>query len=96
MAEVNFKGGTISYDVIGPSLPWAEPAPGIVFVHGIGADRDIWSEWRATFAPRFRTVALDLPGHGQSFRPGADLGWDIDDLAAMVHAVAAHAGLERY
>ncbi len=96
MADLKFKQGRIAYDVIGPTLPWAEAAPGIIFVHGIGADRDIWSEWRHALSPRFRTIAIDLPGHGKSFRPGAELGWDIDDLAAMVHAVGADVGLGRY
>lgn len=92
MPEINFKQGLISYDVVGPTTAWAEPAPSILFIHGVGADREIWSEWRHVLAARFMTIALDMPGHGQSFRPGSDLDWTIDDLAAMAHEVAADAG----
>jgi pimeloyl-ACP methyl ester carboxylesterase len=100
MPQITFKDGQIAYDVIGPTTPFAPqrgaPAAGIVFLHGIGADRAIWSEWRQDLAAQHKTVALEMPGHGQSFRPGADLDWTIDDLAEMVHAVAAEAGLSRY
>ena len=96
MAEIAFKNGRIAYDVIGPTAPWCDAAPGIVFVHGIGADRNIWSDWRQVLAPGFRTVALELPGHGRSFRPDSALDWQIDDLADMVHAVAEDAQLDRY
>lgn len=96
MADIAFKGGRIAYDVVGPTAPWSDAAPGIVFVHGIGADRNIWSDWRQVLSARFRTVALELPGHGHSFRPDTTLDWKIDDLAEMVHAVARDADLERY
>ena len=96
MGEVSFKNGRIAYDIVGPLAPWAADLPGIVFVHGIGADRDIWADWRQVLSPSFRTVALELPGHGHSFRPGAALDWDINDLAGMVHAVARDAALDRY
>ncbi|MEM7749250.1 MAG: alpha/beta hydrolase [Pseudomonadota bacterium] len=96
MADIEFKGRRIAYDVAEAKLPWAEPAPAIVFVHGIGADREIWSGWRQVLAGHYRTIALDMPGHGQSFRPGADLDWDIHDLANMVVAVAKDAGADRY
>ena len=95
MAEIEFKGRRIACDAAPAKLPWAEPAPAIVFVHGIGADREIWSWWRQVLAGHFRTIALDMPGHGHSFRPGADLDWNIHDLADMIHAVAADAGAER-
>lgn len=96
MAELQFKGGRIAYDTAAPKLPWAEPAPAIVFVHGIGADRNIWSGWRQVLAGHFQTIALDMPGHGQSFRPGADFNWDINDIAEMVLAVAEDAGVDRF
>ncbi len=96
MAHIEFEGGRIAYDVVGPTTPWAETGPSIVFVHGIGADRNIWAEWRQQLAPRFHTVALELPGHGQSFRPGGALEWTIEDLAEMVHRVATETGADRY
>ncbi|MGI9424185.1 MAG: alpha/beta fold hydrolase [Hyphomicrobiaceae bacterium] len=95
MREIVFDGGQISYDVTEPPATAASPDVAIVFVHGIGADRTIWTDWRTALSPRMRTIVLDLPGHGRSFRPGAALDWDIVRLGNLVHAVAAHAGAHR-
>jgi pimeloyl-ACP methyl ester carboxylesterase len=47
------------YDVAGPV-----DAPAIVFIHGTRLTRAAWSPQMADLAGEFRTIALDLPGHG--------------------------------
>lgn len=41
----------------------------IVFIHGLGMDATTWDACAASLADRFTTVAVDLPGHGDSPSP---------------------------
>ncbi len=48
-------------------LAWGEPGRrGLVFVHGGGAHAHWWTHVAATFAARYRVLAVDLSGHGDS------------------------------
>ncbi|TIO55103.1 MAG: alpha/beta fold hydrolase [Mesorhizobium sp.] len=52
-----------------PSLHVAESGAGsktIVFLHGFGSCHSIWRDVIAVLTPRARTLAYDLPGHGNS------------------------------
>jgi pimeloyl-ACP methyl ester carboxylesterase len=41
----------------------------LIFVHGFACALDDWDRQVEALSPRFRCVALDLPGHGRSPRP---------------------------
>ena len=43
--------------------------PTLIFVHGFACSLEDWDQQVAALSPRFRCVALDLPGHGRSVRP---------------------------
>jgi pimeloyl-ACP methyl ester carboxylesterase len=43
--------------------------PTLIFVHGFVCSLDDWDQQVAALSPRFRCVALDLPGQGHSARP---------------------------
>jgi pimeloyl-ACP methyl ester carboxylesterase len=43
--------------------------PTLIFVHGFACSLDDWEEQFRGLSPRFRCVALDLPGHGDSAKP---------------------------
>ena len=47
-------------DVAGPS-----DAHAIILLHGVAANRKMWTPQLAALADAFRVVALDLPGHGE-------------------------------
>ena len=56
-----------------------------------------WYAWRnvmPVLAERFRVVAVDLPGQGDSDHP-LD-GYDTETVARRVHDLVEHLGLERY
>ena len=56
-----------------------------------------WFAWRKMIpllAPIYRIVAPDLPGQGDSDRPQG--GYDTQTLAAAVHGLVQHLGLDRY
>jgi 3-oxoadipate enol-lactonase len=38
----------------------------VVFLHGVGGDRQSWTPQLEAFSPRFRAVAWDCPGYGAS------------------------------
>jgi len=72
-------------------LHWGEPGRrGLVFVHGGGAHAHWWTPVAATFAGKFRVVAIDLSGHGDS---GHREAYDPEQWADEVVAVAADAGI---
>ncbi len=48
-----------TYDVAGPI-----GAPAIVFLHGTRLTRTAWAAQMAALSDDFRTIAIDLPGHG--------------------------------
>jgi len=75
-------GVHIAYSVSGT----AEIA--LVFIHGGMSDRSFWDGQHAVFAERFRVIALDLAGHGESGQDRRE--WSIPqfgrDVAAVVNA----------
>jgi pimeloyl-ACP methyl ester carboxylesterase len=72
-------GVTIVYSAAGAG------DPALVFIHGGLANRGFWDGQLKEFASRHRTIALDLPGHGES---GSDRKkWGIPEFGADVKAV---------
>jgi 2-(acetamidomethylene)succinate hydrolase len=64
----------------GSGPPW-------VLLHGITANACIWDPVAARLAERFRVVAVDQRGHGQSDAPAT--GYAAADFAADVRALVA-------
>jgi pimeloyl-ACP methyl ester carboxylesterase len=72
-------GVTLVYSAAGTG----EPA--LLFIHGGLAERSFWDAQLRAFSGRHRTIALDLPGHGDS---GADrTRWGLPEFGADVRAV---------
>jgi pimeloyl-ACP methyl ester carboxylesterase len=62
MSETSSNGSV--YEISGPI-----DAPVIVFVHGLGLNRQVWSSYVPRFASRYRVLNYDLYGHGESAPP---------------------------
>src|SRR5512133_982646 len=72
----------------------------VLFVHGTGGDRTVWSEQLAHVRKTRRAVAIDLPGFGQSDPPrdgkrtpealGEDLGRVADALGVSRFVLVVH------
>ena len=61
------------------------PRPPIVLLHGVGLRAEAWNAQIDALAPRYRVVAPDLPGHGQSPAPTAErLGAFTDAVAQLL------------
>lgn len=80
-------GIRIAYEVRG------EGTPTLVFVHGWSCDRSYWKGQLEPLSRRYRVVAVDLAGHGES-----GLGreaWTIEAFGGDVAAVVEKLGLQR-
>jgi pimeloyl-ACP methyl ester carboxylesterase len=65
----------------------------LVFIHGGLADRTFWAPQLSSLAGKFRVVALDLAGHGESGR--GRKAWTIAAFGEDVRAVVEALGLRR-
>lgn len=67
-------------------------APGVVLVHGLGLNRDIWQWLIPNLTPNYDVIAYDLYGHGESGPPPGppSLALFSEQLARLMRA----AGLE--
>ncbi len=78
-ATASFDGVRIVYSVSGA----AETT--LVFIHGGMSDRSFWDGQHAFFAERFRVIAPDLAGHGESGQNRQV--WGIPEFGRDVAAV---------
>lgn len=66
-----------------------EGSPAVVFVHGFACGGSDWDAQAKHLAPRYRTVCVDLRGHGAS--PGTPAECSIErygaDVAEVMHAL---------
>lgn len=64
----------------------AGSGPALLLVHGLTASHAVWQPTIEAFADRWRVIAPDLPGHGESAKP--DAPYTIDFFAGMVRSLA--------
>jgi pimeloyl-ACP methyl ester carboxylesterase len=78
---ISADGVSIAYEVRG------EGVPALVFVHGWCCDRSYWSEQLPHFAKKYKVVAIDLAGHGDSGlnRKEWTMGAFGEDVVAVVN-----------
>lgn len=73
-------------------LTWGEPGrPGLIFVHGGGANAYWWAHIAAQFADDYRVLAMDISGHGDS---GHRDSYSLVQWTDEVMAVAAAGRIE--
>jgi len=65
----------------------------LVLIHGWTCNLDYWKDQAPDFAKRNRVIAIDLPGHGQSDKPG--VAYTMELFARAVDAVMRDAGVKR-
>ena len=79
-------GARIHYSVTG-----RPGAPPVLFIQGLGVDKNGWALQRLATAPRYRAVALDNRGAGKSDKPHGE--YSLEQMADDAIAVLDHAGI---
>jgi len=64
--------------------------PGVVLLHAYPLDSSMWRDQIASLSDRFRVIAPDLPGFGQS---AVSAGMTIDSVADVVAELLDHLGV---
>lgn len=83
----SLDGVPITFEVHGRGTP------ALVFVHGWSCDRSYWKAQLQPFSRRFKVVAVDLAGHGES---GLNRqSWTISAFGADIAAVVEKLHLKR-
>ena len=85
MPKIALNGASIDYQLCGNGLET------VVFAHGLLLNRRIFSDQLATLSGRYRCLAFDFRGHGQSSVPRT--GYDLEqleaDTAGLIEAMKA-------
>lgn len=66
----------------------------IVLLHGFLGSHKIWQDYLKPLSKKFRVIAIDLPGHGET--PSIGYYHSMEMLAQSVKAVLDQAGVRRY
>ncbi len=77
MAVKEIRGIKISYEDVGKGIP-------LVLIHGHPFDRSMWREQRTAFASKYRIIAPDLRGYGES-----EVSSDVTMLEEFARDIAA-------
>jgi pimeloyl-ACP methyl ester carboxylesterase len=73
---------------------WGDPTlPALILLHGGGANASWWWPMLPVLSPRYRLLALDFRGHGDSDHPDA---LEVGAFHRDVEALVGHLGLTRY
>lgn len=67
--------------------------PVLVLIHGVGSRLESWNEVVAALGGRFRTVRMDLRGHGGSDKPAGP--YSLDDFVGDIAGLLDHLGIAR-
>src|SRR3712207_5298084 len=87
MPKARVRGIEMAYEVEGSG-------PAVVLLHGFLFNRTMWREQAAALSDRYRVVAPDLRGHGETAAtPGAVA---MSEMAEDVAALLDHLGIERF
>jgi pimeloyl-ACP methyl ester carboxylesterase len=86
------QGVNVFYREAGPS-----DAPAVVLLHGFGASSYMFRDLIPVLAQRYRVIAPDLPGFGQTtVNRGVEFDYTFDNLASIIDAFTVTKGMDRY
>ena len=89
LQRLDLDGIEIAYRTAGD-----DHAPAVVLLHGWASSRRMWEAAQRRLSSHFRTIALDLPGHGESGKP--DWTWySIPRYTDLVIQLIDRLGLRR-
>jgi non-heme chloroperoxidase len=75
-------------------LEWSREGVPLLLLHGFGNESHIWDDLAPVVAPYYRTIALDLRGHGDSDRD-PERRYDYRSHVRDLEAITAELGIDR-
>ena len=84
MVVTQAQGTRLAYEEHGTGIP-------VVFIHGLTFSRSTWDPIVDRLDNRFRCIAVDLPGHGES----TGLPHALNEVGRRIHALVNTLGVER-
>lgn len=69
--------------------------PAVFLIHGSFASLHTWSAWEDELSQSFKTVSMDLPGHGLT-GPVPSKSYSTDDYEQLVLALADQLGIDTF
>lgn len=88
----DIQGVSVFYREAGPA-----DAPAVLLLHGFGASSYMFRDLIPVLAQRYRVIAPDLPGFGQTtVKPGIAFDYTFDNVASVIDAFTVEKGLDRY
>ena len=85
-AHTSINGNSFHY------RDWGGEGQPVALVHGLASNCRIWDLVAPILSRRFRVVALDQRGHGESFKP--DTGYDFATVTADLRGFLGILGIE--
>lgn len=82
----------LAYETIDLTSPWETGRRPVVFHHGIGTNRQIWSDWLPAIATRHAILRFDTRGYGASAVPPVEHRWSLEASLADLMEMVAVAG----
>lgn len=87
-----YTSSGLAYDIIDLTPPWADSQAPVIFHHGIGTDRNVWTDWLPSVVTRHKVLRFDTRGYGLSAVPPISHRWTLDASLADLMEMAALAG----
>ncbi|MEZ4522425.1 MAG: alpha/beta hydrolase [Thermomicrobiales bacterium] len=85
----------LHYELDDYTEPWsAEPAPVVLFHHGLAGNGELFRAWVPFLADRFRVLRIDARGQGRTPKPGG-YEWSADYFVQDVVDLLDHLEIER-
>jgi len=67
----------LAYQVIDLVAPWNPKSGTVIFHHGIGTTRDVWTDWLPAIVTTHRIIRFDTRGYGRSTVPPRNYEWTL-------------------
>ena len=75
-------------------LEWSQEGVALLLLHGFGNEAHIWDDFAPVVAPHYRTIAMDLRGHGDSAHD-SQRRYDYQSHVRDLEAITAELGIDR-
>ncbi|MGD9805652.1 MAG: alpha/beta fold hydrolase [Hyphomicrobiaceae bacterium] len=89
--QARTKSG-LAYETIDIVAPWSRNRKTVIFHHGIGTDRHVWSDWLPAVVTNHQVIRFDTRGYGQSSVPPEDHAWTLEGALSDLMEIVEIAG----